>query len=119
MAHYGRAISTIHTWPGANGIVWPDPVVNVVPPSADGRDQRAWKALPLRSTTAVPLPVVSAYGGRRPCSRNLDVLTVVYWITTVAADSWGPSVLAALRPSIDTSQRPAGADHLNVNEADE
>jgi len=41
----------------------------------------------------VPDPVLTAYGGRCPYSRNLEVRTVVYWITTVAAPSWPSSVL--------------------------
>ena len=37
-----------------------------------------------------------AKGGRMPGhSRNRDVLTTVRWMTTVAAESCGPSVLAA------------------------
>jgi hypothetical protein len=33
-------VSTTQTWPGANFIRWPDGSVYVVPPSAEGRDQR-------------------------------------------------------------------------------
>ena len=37
---YFRAASTIQTGPGAKVIGCPDAVVNVVPPSGSGRDQR-------------------------------------------------------------------------------
>ena len=39
-----RAAMTIHTGLGAKVIGRPEAVVKVVPPSAAGRDQRAWKA---------------------------------------------------------------------------
>ena len=38
---YVLAARTIHTGPRANVIGWPDVVVNAVPPSGAGRDQRA------------------------------------------------------------------------------
>jgi hypothetical protein len=37
---HGAAASTTQTGPRANVIGWPDAAVNVVPPSASGRDQR-------------------------------------------------------------------------------
>jgi len=37
---HGVAASTTQTGPRANVMVWPDVVVNVVPPLASGRDQR-------------------------------------------------------------------------------
>lgn len=37
---HGAAASTTQTGPRANVIGWPDAVVNLVPPSASGRDQR-------------------------------------------------------------------------------
>ena len=39
-ARHGAAASTTQTGPRANVIGWPDKVVNAVPPSASGRDQR-------------------------------------------------------------------------------
>jgi hypothetical protein len=92
-------------------------VVKVVPPFAVGRDQCVVQALPSRRTSAVPDPVLSAYGGRLPYSRNRDVRTVVCWITTVAADSRAPLAVTAGAPSIDTSQRPFAADQVKRNEA--
>jgi len=65
----------------------------------------------------VPVPVLSAYGGRLPASRNREVRTLVYWMTTVAALSGPPSAARAGVPSIQTSHRPALADQRNVNEA--
>lgn len=38
---YLPAARTIHTGPRAKVIGWPDVVVNIVPPSGSGRDQRA------------------------------------------------------------------------------
>jgi len=105
------------TWPGAKLIGLPDAVVKVVPALADGRDQCTVHALPERRTTALPDPVLSANGGRRPFSRNREVPTVVRWITTVAAESCTPRALTAGIPFIDTSQRPSAADQVNVNEA--
>jgi len=55
------------------------------------------------------VPVLCADGGRVPASRNRDIRTLVYWITTVGAASWPPSVARAGFPSISTSQRPAPA----------
>src|SRR5579859_2915250 len=91
--------------------------MNVVPPSAAGRDQRAVYRWPSRSTMAVPAPVLTAYGGRLPASRKRDVRTVVYWITTVAAPSWPPSAALVGLPSIHTSHRLAWADQRNENAA--
>src|SRR5215467_1685177 len=105
------------TWPRAKVIRWPDAVVNVVPRLAAGRDQCTLHSLPSRSTKAVPDPVLSAYGGRLPYSRNRDVRTVVCWITTVAGASRPLSVVLARAPSIHTSQRPFAADQLKRNEA--
>ena len=65
---------------------------------------------------ARPDPVLCAKGGRRPCSSNDGVRTVVCWITTVAAESCTPRGLTAGAPSIDTSQRRFAADQVNVNE---
>lgn len=65
---HGAVASTTQTGPRANVIGCPDTVVNVVPPSASGRDQRTSLARPLRSTS--PVPVLSAYGGRVPASRT-------------------------------------------------
>jgi hypothetical protein len=110
-------VSTIQTWPGAKVIGWPDAVVKVVPPFAVGRDQCPAHALPSRSTSVVPDPVLSAYGGRDPYSLNREVRTVVCWITTVAAESRTPLELTARVPSIDTSQRPFAADQVKRNEA--
>ena len=101
----------------AKVIRWPDAVVNVVAPLADGRDQCVVQALPSRRTRAVPDPVLSAYGGGLPYSRNRDVRTVVRWITTVAGDNRPPSVVTARAPSIDTSHRLLGADQVKVKEA--
>src|SRR5579872_1045109 len=67
--------------------------------------------------TALPDPALSAYGGRLPASRNRDVRTVVYWITTVDALSWPPSFASAAEPSMKISHRPAWADHRNVKAA--
>jgi hypothetical protein len=53
-------VNTIQTWPGAKVAGRPDAVVKVVPPSAEGRDQRTVQALPLRRSTALPDPVLSA-----------------------------------------------------------
>src|SRR5258708_24036096 len=96
---------------------WPDAVGRGVPPPAPGGDQGGVQALPLRRTSAVPDPTVSAYGGGLPYSRNRDVRTVVYWITTVAGDIRPPSVVTARVPSIHTSQRPLAADQVKPNEA--
>lgn len=114
---HGRGASTTHTGPEANVIGCPAVVVNVVPSSVAGRDQRMSQARPSRSTTPVPEPVLSAYGGGFPYSRNREVRTVVYWITTVAALSWPSSVLRAREPSIRTSQRLAAADQVRGLEA--
>src|SRR5689334_24568562 len=107
----------IQTCPGAKVIRLPDVVVKVVPAFASGRDQWVLQALPSRRTTAVPDPVLSAYGGGLPYSRNRDVRTVVCWITTVAGDSRPPSVVTARAPSIDTSHRFFAAAQVKVNEA--
>src|SRR6266567_7038412 len=114
---HGAAASTTQTGPRANVIGWPDKVVNVVPPSASGRDQRMAYAWPPRSTTPVPVPVLTAYGGRMPASRNREVRTLVYWITTVDADSWPPSAARAGLPSIHTIQRPPVVGQRKVNDA--
>ena len=74
-------------------------------------------ARPSRSTTAWPEPVLTAYGGRDPYSRNREVLTSVYWITTVEPPSWPPSTAVEGLPSIHTSQRLSGADQRKVNDA--
>src|SRR5215831_2410818 len=100
------------TGPRAKVIRWPDAVVKVVPPLAAGRDQCTLHSLPSRSTNAWPDPVLSAYGGRLPYSRNREVRTVVCWITTVAGASRPPSVVLAGAPSIRTSQRPLASDQL-------
>src|SRR5271165_3446771 len=81
---FGAAASTTQTWPGANSMRLPSGSVNVVPPSADGRDQRTVNSCLFRSTTARPEPVLTAYGGREPASRNRDVVICVYWMITVA-----------------------------------
>src|SRR5690242_2856708 len=107
----------IQTCPGAKVIRLPDVVVKVVPAFASGRDQWVLQAFPSRRTRAVPDPVLSAYGGGLPYSRNLDVRTVVCWITTVVGDSRPPSVVTAGLPSIDTSQRPLAADQVKRNDA--
>src|SRR6516225_10541496 len=96
---------------------WPDGRVNAVPTSALGRDQRTSNACPSRSTTARPEPTLRAYGGREPYSRNREVPTTVYWMTTVAPPSWPPSTAFAGTPSIHTSQRPAFADQRKVKDA--
>src|SRR5262249_58191722 len=89
----------------------------MVPPLASGRDQWVVQAFPARRTSAVPDPVLSAYGGGLPYSRNREVRTVVCWITTVAGDSRPPSGVTAGLPSIDTSQRSLAADQVKRNEA--
>src|SRR5579872_1990473 len=89
----------------------------MVPPSRLGRDHRTWYARPSRSTTAVPEPVDSAYGGGIPYSRNRDVRTTVYWITTVAAPRSPPAASRDSVPSIHTSQRWLRADQRKVNAA--
>ena len=91
-------------------------MVKVVPSLALGRDQRPRQAWPFRRTSARPDPVLCAKGGRRPCSRNDEVRTVVCWITTVAAESCTPRGLTAGTPSIDTSQRPFAADQVKRND---
>src|SRR5712692_6206092 len=74
--------------------------------------------MPPRSTTAVPEPELSANGGRtRPCSRNGDVRTVVYWMTTVTGRNCPASVVRAGEPSIHTSHRALFADQRNSYEA--
>ena len=55
-----RPMSTIQTGPRANVIGRPEAVLNVLPSSASGRDQRAFQDLPSRSTMAVPEPMLSA-----------------------------------------------------------
>src|SRR5262249_42881209 len=100
-----RRVSTTQTWPRAKVIGWPDAVVKGVPPSGVGRDQCPVHALPSRSTSVVPDPTLSAYGGRNPYSLNREVRTVVCWITTVAAESRAPAKVNAGVPSIVTSQR--------------
>ena len=110
-------MSTTQTGPRAKVIGPPDAVVKVVPPFAVGRDQCPAQALPSRSTSVVPDPTLSAYGGRNPYSLNREVRTVVCWITTVAAESRTPPEVTAGTPSIVTSQRPFAADQVNVNEA--
>src|SRR5215475_3538041 len=112
-----RWASAIQTCPGAKVIRCPDVMVNVVPPPALGRDQRAVQALPSRRTRAVPDPVLFAYGGGLPYSGNREARTVVYWITTVAGDSRAPSIVFAGVPSIDTSQRCLAADQVKWNDA--
>jgi hypothetical protein len=92
-------------------------VVKVVPDPAPGRDQRTGQARPSRSTTAEPEPTVLEYGAGAPHSQKRAVPTFVYWITTVGAPSWPPSVLMAGAPSVHTSHRCADADQRNVNDA--
>jgi len=57
---FETAARMTQTWPGANIFRWPEGRVNVVPASADGRDQRTSKACPFRSTTALPEPTLTA-----------------------------------------------------------
>ena len=109
--------STIQTGPRANVIGWPDAVRKVVPSSAAGRDQRAWKTSPSRSTSARPEPTLFANGVGACGPVAGGIVTWVYWMTTVAADSCPSSVLAARDPSIQTSQRPRAADQVKRNEA--
>src|SRR5215471_1921591 len=105
------------TCPRATVIRRPDAVVQVVPPLRERRDQCTVHTLPLRSTCAVPVPMLCAYGGRLPYSRNREVRTPVCWITTVTGASRPPSVVIARAPSIDTSHRPLFADQMKPNEA--
>src|SRR6266704_5618148 len=107
-----------HTCPLANGIRRPSGSVNVVPPSAPGRDQCTWYARPSRSTTALPLPTVRAYGGLIPSSRKPEVLTLTFCTTTVLPPSWPPSAASAGLPSIHTRQRCCAADHRKLKAAD-
>src|SRR5262249_31905844 len=96
----------------------PASVVNVVPPAAGGRDHRAWDALPLRSTTAVPEPTVVASGGIiGPCPGKGDRPPTTRWINTVGAGSCPAPTLMAPEPSRRTSQRPLAADQVNRNDA--
>src|SRR6516225_996010 len=112
-----RYASTTQTCPREKVIRRPAVVLNVVPPLAFGRDQWVVQAFPSRRTRAVPDPVLSAYGGGLPYSRNREVRTVVCWITTVAGDSRPPPVVTAGAPSIDTSQRPLAGDQVKRNDA--
>ena len=82
-----RAASTIQTGPRAKVIGWPDAVRNVVPSSAVGRDQRAWKTSPPRSTSARPEPTLFANGVGACGPVAGGIVTWVYWMTTVAAES--------------------------------